>query len=626
MPPENDPPHDSSWPEGSDGDIRVDIDSDGYAGEQGRDELDRPLEGNPFLEAPDDAPMWMLGRKLLVVGGGRGGVGKSVLAGGLAVYFAQLGKSVVLVDGDSTGGNLHSHFGLLAASKEPPVSPEAQNEFAAALLPTSVPGLRLLPAAHDALALRSSLRGARKSRWLSRLRALSADYLVIDVGPGHGHFALDVMLAADVAICVTVPEPPAIEETYRFLRAAYRRRIRRALAGDKFRLALLDRAMNEIGVLPAPLTLVRTLARSDRTLAGIAWAEANRMRMQLVVNQTRVRSDLELGSSMSALARRHYGLSLDELGHVEHDDTVWLAVRRNRPLLVDSPTSKAARNVERIARRVLALTTTPHQPEEIAGPIPEIGFGFGTGGAPSSSGGGGIPGISSTGSVPPPAGEVNASFPRPGQPPTHYVALGVNRSSNDEEIRRAYKRQREIYASGSLATSSLFDEEELKVEQARLDEAYDTLLDAVRRRAYDLSTFHEEDQPDQSIGRVRPSLDAEQILLQGDLAREIGPDTEFTGALLRRVRESQGVELVEISSRTKIARSHLAAIEAEAWSALPAAVYVRGFVNEVAKFLKLDAAQVQKTYLRRMRASLPPQADASLNERNAQVAGRKSGA
>jgi flagellar biosynthesis protein FlhG len=30
-------------------------------------------------------------------------------------------------------------------------------------------------------------------------------------------------------------------------------------------------------------------------------------------------------------------------------------------------------------------------------------------------------------------------------------------------------------------------------------------------------------------------------------------------------------------------------------------VYVRGFVTELAKFLKLDPMQVQKTYLRRMR-------------------------
>ena len=79
------------------------------------------------------------------------------------------------------------------------------------------------------------------------------------------------------------------------------------------------------------------------------------MRMQLVVNQTRVRTDAELGAWMSGLVSRHYGVALDELGHIEHDDTVWLTVRRNKPLLVDSPTSKSARNIERIARRVLAL-------------------------------------------------------------------------------------------------------------------------------------------------------------------------------------------------------------------------------------------------------------------------------
>jgi flagellar biosynthesis protein FlhG len=90
-------------------------------------------------------------------------------------------------------------------------------------------------------------------------------------------------------------------------------------------------------------------------------------------------------------------------------------------------------------------------------------------------------------------------------------------------------------------------------------------------------------------------------MLQAELAREIGPETEFTGALLRKVRESQGVELNEISQKTKIARSHLAAIEEEEWKSLPAYVYVRGFVNEVAKFLKLDPAQVQKTYMRRLR-------------------------
>src|SRR6202034_2069024 len=125
-----------------------------------------------------------------------------------------------------------------------------------------------------------------------------------------------------------------------------------------------ERALANIGMLPPPIDLVRAFLKMDKALAELAWREAMKLRISFVVNQTRVRTDLEIGNQMSDLAGRHYGVRLDELGHIEHDDTVWLTVRRNKPLLVDSPASKAARNVERIARRVVALATgRPERPE-----------------------------------------------------------------------------------------------------------------------------------------------------------------------------------------------------------------------------------------------------------------------
>ncbi|HEX3770958.1 MAG TPA: helix-turn-helix domain-containing protein [Polyangiaceae bacterium] len=498
--------------------------------------------------------------RFIAVGAGRGGVGKSLVAVNLAVYFAQLGKSVVLVDADAAGSNLHAHFGLVAGRVEPDVSHYGGEAIRSALQPTSVPGLWLLPAAHDAVAPGLPLRAGRKARWLKALRSLDAEYLVVDVGPGHGDLALDLMLSADVPIAVTVPEPPAIETTYRFVRAAFRHRLRRTLVRDKLRLSILDRALADMGALPPPIELVKKLARTDKAVAEIAWAEAQALRIQLVVNQTRVRTDAELGAWMSGLVSRHFGVALDELGHVEQDDTVWLTVRRNKPLLVDSPATKSARNIERIARRVLALTTAMAE-------------------------------------RPPPR-------PIPLDEPTLYSVLGVTRSASDEEIRRAYKRQREIYASGGLATVSMLDDGQLDVAQRKLDEAYETLLDLVRRRAYDLSTFPEPAPEVLSARATRPALAAEQIMLQEELEREIGPETEFTGTLLRKVRESQGLELVEISARTKIARAHLHAIEEERFEDLPAVVYTRGFLVELAKQLRVDPLHVQKTYLRRMREEM----------------------
>jgi flagellar biosynthesis protein FlhG len=64
---------------------------------------------------------------------------------------------------------------------------------------------------------------------------------------------------------------------------------------------------------------------------------------------------------------------------------------------------------------------------------------------------------------------------------------------------------------------------------------------------------------------------------------------------------SQGVELSDIAQRTKISTAHLRAIEAEALGDLPALVYVQGFVQEIAKYLRLDAQQVMRTYMRRLR-------------------------
>jgi flagellar biosynthesis protein FlhG len=501
-------------------------------------------------------------RRLLAIGGGRGGAGKSLIAQNLAVYFAQLGKSVALIDGDPTGANLHGQFGISALVNTQHLDGTA-DELANALIPTAVPGLSILPGAHDAIDAPIQLRAGRKTRWLARLRSLPVDYLVVDVGPGHAQLAVDIMLASDFAICVTIPEPPAIEATYRFVRTAYLRKLRRALARDRFRLSLVDRAVKDIGRLPSPLELIRLLAKVDRNLAELAWAEAQRMHLYLAVNQTRMRADLELASWMSALCRRHYGVMLDELGWIEQDDTVTLSVRRRVPLLVDSPTSKASRNIERIARRVVALTAAKQELRHATPPLPI-------------------------------------------DPLDCYTLLGVGRSSNDEDIRRAYKRQREIYATGGLATSSLVSDAELTNSRARIEDAHDTLLDPVRRRAYDLSTFPESETREEASQLARPALAAEQLMMQSELAREIGPDTEFTGALLRRVRESQGIELSEICARTKISRSHLVAIEEEAYADLPATVYVRGFVTEIAKYLRLDYAQVQRTYLRRMREKHAP--------------------
>ena len=312
-------------------------------------------------------------------------------------------------------------------------------------IPTSIPGLVLMPPVYDPSG--ALLRSGKKARWLTQIRDLAADYVLLDLGAGISHTTLDLFAASDVGLCVTIPEPPAIEATYRFLRALFVRRLRRSLAKERYKLRLVERAMQDLPPLPTPLEVIGALRRYDRVLADLAISQLGTLHPRLAVSQTRVRSDLDLGPAMRALSERYLGIDLDYLGYIEHDDAVWLTVRRRRPLLIDSPASKGARNLERIARRVLALAAARD------------------------------------------GRTTEARLPPPLETLTLYESLGLSRGATDEEIRRASKRQEEIYGEGSLPLTSLVFGAELIREQARIAEAHDTLLDPVRRRAYDLSTF-----------------------------------------------------------------------------------------------------------------------------------------
>ena len=50
------------------------------------------------------------------VGGGKGGIGKSLLTAALGWQLARMGKRVVLVDADLGGANLHTCLGVPAAA------------------------------------------------------------------------------------------------------------------------------------------------------------------------------------------------------------------------------------------------------------------------------------------------------------------------------------------------------------------------------------------------------------------------------------------------------------------------------------------------------------------------------
>ncbi|MEY4511422.1 MAG: hypothetical protein RLZZ450_3544 [Pseudomonadota bacterium] len=490
-------------------------------------------------------------RRTIAISGAKGGAGKTVIACNLAIYMSTLGRTTLVVDADRSGAHLHTLLGV------PPRLP-AQGKMPAASRPleieaSEVPGLYFLQGGvADGHAGQATSRTRREL--FEALATVDCDFLVLDLGAGIDTELLDVYLAADLALYVTIPEPPAVEGSYRFVRALYLRALANAAATPTDRAGLFALA-DELGGLPVPRELASALEADEHPLAGAARELLVHQEVHFVVNQSRVRTDLELGESMRSAAWQRLGVSLHYLGYIDYDDNVWACVREQKPLLVKAPGTKASKSLEKLARRLLALD--------------------------SASG----------------AARSAARFSRTVPKGSHHDLLEIDRGATDEEIRRANRRMRDVYGNEALCCYGLYSHEELVTVRARLDEAFDVLLDPARRRPYELTVFPDAEE------RLPEEVPAEARARELPPAPAVSPETEFDGSLLRAVRESQGLELKQISRRTKINLQYLEAIEGDDFAALPAIVYVRGFVAEFAKCLRLDPVQVAHTYVRRVKRS-----------------------
>jgi flagellar biosynthesis protein FlhG len=300
--------------------------------------------------------------RLVAVGGGKGGVGKTFVSVNLAVAIAREGYDVVLVDADLEGANAHTCLGI-------PAPPFSLADFVAnrvedvgkLLVETGVPNLRLIAATHGNLS--SAQPGHfQRVRLLSSLRQLGVDLVLIDLGAGTQPAVMDYFLVGEDGIVVFSPEPTSIENTYAFLRAAFYRRMRLAMLTHSVR-ALATQAMdqrNERGIR-TPVDLLREIETLDPS-EGARFAQALRcFRPRLVVNEVRTADEIKLGFSVRSVCRKYFGIDAEYLGYVNHDPAVRSSVVARRPLVDVQPTCDAAVYLRRIARKVTRTLGAPGQ-------------------------------------------------------------------------------------------------------------------------------------------------------------------------------------------------------------------------------------------------------------------------
>ncbi len=181
---------------------------------------------------------------------------------------------------------------------------------------------------------------------------------------------------------------------------------------------------------------------------------------------------------------------------------------------------------------------------------------------------------------------------------SYYRVLGLEPQASRDQVERAYRFALDMYGEGAIATYSLLEGDEIEATRARIREAYQVLGDPARRREYD-----------QSRGLVSPESallpfpavpEAPGAGAAAAASAELDLPDVLTGADLRKIRESRGISLREIATQSKIGMRFLEYIEEDRVPYLPAPVYLRGFLQEYARVVGLDAAKVVQAYMGRL--------------------------
>lgn len=183
---------------------------------------------------------------------------------------------------------------------------------------------------------------------------------------------------------------------------------------------------------------------------------------------------------------------------------------------------------------------------------------------------------------------------------TYYDILGLSPSASVSEIIAAYHAAKHAFSKESMATYTLFGEDEISKISQKLDEAFHVLSNIERRREYDKEL---------ALGRHDPNLLSKlEFKISSSKKDEIKIETLYTpicdayegyitGKEFKEIREKRNITIEEVSKTTKIPVKYITAIELDNPENLPARVYLQGFLRNLATFYRLDATIVAKSYL-----------------------------
>ena len=159
--------------------------------------------------------------QVIVVTSGKGGVGKSTVAAGLALSLALEGYSVGLLDADIYGPSIPTLFNLENSERPEIIELNGQN----LIEPYERMGVKIMSIgfffdAHQAVIWRGPMLSTALKQMMNDTNWGELDYLIIDTPPGTGDIHITLLQDFEIsgAIVVTTPQHVALSDVQKVIK------------------------------------------------------------------------------------------------------------------------------------------------------------------------------------------------------------------------------------------------------------------------------------------------------------------------------------------------------------------------------------------------------------------------
>ncbi len=295
-----------------------------------------------MIKQPEDAknviPMRRglnLRPQVWTVASGKGGVGKTFITSSFGITLAKLGHSVLLLDLDFTGANLHTALGLKPSHLSIRQFFEGEKKISECIVPTQIPHLSYVQGIWDSWSP-IALASEQIYKIVEEVHQLKYDYVIIDVGPGATLENLILFQMADEKVLITTPEPTSIEKSYRFIEYYLCTTLKEGSDTEAYSHLIQNLREYRQRLLNEPFSIKEFVKRNEG-ISQRAYAKLVEKPPRLVVNGVRTQTAKTLGHSMRSVCHKFYDLDIHYLGGIDFDNAVWQSAKSREPVLLSQP-------------------------------------------------------------------------------------------------------------------------------------------------------------------------------------------------------------------------------------------------------------------------------------------------